>query len=257
MTRRYERYVAIGDSTTEGLEDPDGQGGYRGWADRLAERVALHQGSLLYANLAVRGKYTRQILAEQLEPALALKPDLVTVVVGMNDLVQPRFELEPLIADLDELQRAFAAINATVVTFTLPDLSSIMPIARLIVRRTRALNEALRAAAARNGAVLADIAANPLTSDPRLWASDRLHANTDGHTRIAGALADALGIPTDGMWNAPMSERPKPTLAERLAIEGRWARDHMLPWAVRGLRGTSMGDGRSGKRPVLLPVSVP
>src|ERR1051325_9561305 len=52
----FDRYVAIGDSTSEGLDDPDGQGGYRGWADRLAERIARSQAEpLLYANLAVRG----------------------------------------------------------------------------------------------------------------------------------------------------------------------------------------------------------
>ncbi len=56
MTLRFKRYVAIGDSSTEGLQDPDGAGGYHGWANRLAERVAQAQGGLLYANLGVRGK---------------------------------------------------------------------------------------------------------------------------------------------------------------------------------------------------------
>jgi len=89
MTRRFERYVAIGDSTTEGLDDPDGQGGYRGWANRLAERIAAEQGSLLYANLGIRGRTTRQILDEQLAPAVAMRPDLATVVSGTNDLMRP------------------------------------------------------------------------------------------------------------------------------------------------------------------------
>ena len=49
----FLRYVAIGDSTTEGLEDPYPDGsGYRGWADRLAERMAQASPGLLYANLA-------------------------------------------------------------------------------------------------------------------------------------------------------------------------------------------------------------
>jgi lysophospholipase L1-like esterase len=60
--RFFARYVAIGDSSTEGLDDPDGRGGYRGWADRLAQRVAQAQPSpLLYANLAIRGRTTREI----------------------------------------------------------------------------------------------------------------------------------------------------------------------------------------------------
>ena len=62
--RRFERYVALGDSSTEGLDDPDGRGGYRGWADRLAERIAAHQGGLAYANLGVRGRCAREVRAE-------------------------------------------------------------------------------------------------------------------------------------------------------------------------------------------------
>ena len=72
----FERYVALGDSSTEGLDDPDGRGGYRGWSDRLGERIARAQGSLLYANLAVRGRTAREVREEQLEQGLALRPDL-------------------------------------------------------------------------------------------------------------------------------------------------------------------------------------
>lgn len=81
MTPQFKRYVAIGDSSTEGLQDPDGNGGYRGWANRLAERVAESQGGLLYANLGVRGKRSREIRAEQLGPALAMNPDLVSRII--------------------------------------------------------------------------------------------------------------------------------------------------------------------------------
>jgi lysophospholipase L1-like esterase len=88
----FERYVALGDSTAEGLDDPDGRGGYRGWADRLAERIAAGQGRLLYANLAVRGRNTRRVLEEQLGLALAMRPDLALVVAGTNDLLRPRFD---------------------------------------------------------------------------------------------------------------------------------------------------------------------
>ncbi|WP_256443617.1 SGNH/GDSL hydrolase family protein [Micromonospora sp. M51] len=85
----WQRYVAIGDSTTEGLDDPDGAGGYRGWADRFALAVARAQGGLEYANLAIRGRTTALIRAEQLQPALDLAPDLATVVAGMNDVLRP------------------------------------------------------------------------------------------------------------------------------------------------------------------------
>ena len=99
----FRLYVAIGDSTTEGLFDPDGAGGNRGWADRLAEHLARHRPGLLYANLAVRGRRTREIRTEQLEPALAFDPELVSVVAGMNDILRPSFDLRAVLADLDQM----------------------------------------------------------------------------------------------------------------------------------------------------------
>jgi lysophospholipase L1-like esterase len=99
--RRFERYVAIGDSTVEGLDDPIGDGRYRGWADRLAERIAAAQGSVLYANLGIRGRTTRQVRDEQLAPALAMSPDLVVVVSGVNDLLRRRFDAAALRAVIE------------------------------------------------------------------------------------------------------------------------------------------------------------
>jgi lysophospholipase L1-like esterase len=62
--RTFRRFVAIGDSTTEGLDDPDGEGGYRGWADRLAEIIANAQAEPLdYANLGVRSLHLSEIRA--------------------------------------------------------------------------------------------------------------------------------------------------------------------------------------------------
>jgi lysophospholipase L1-like esterase len=154
--RSFERYVAIGDSTAEGLDDPDGRGGYRGWADRLAERIALAQGGLLYANLAVRGRTTRQVLDEQLVPALALRPDLALVVAGTNDLLRPRFDADAVGRDMERMQTALVRQGATVVSFTLPDLGPVMPIARPLRSRVHRLARALAEASARSGAILLD-----------------------------------------------------------------------------------------------------
>ena len=253
--RRFERYVAIGDSSTEGLDDPDGEGGFRGWANRLAEQVAATQGSLLYANLGIRGRRTRQILDEQLPPALAMRPDLVTVFSGTNDVVSRGFDPGTVARDMETIQRRLIASGATVLTFTLPDLTPVMPLARWIAPRVHALNDALRAAAGATGAVLVDFAMYPMASDPRLWSPDRLHANAAGHARIAAALADALDLPgaTDD-WRAPLPDSPSPDWGERLRAEWSWGRDHLFPWIWRHLHGRSSGDGREPKRPRLLPV---
>jgi len=252
---RYERYVAIGDSSTEGLDDPDGLGGYRGWANRLAERVAAHQGGLLYANLAVRGLTTRQVRQLQLARAVAMRPELATVFAGTNDVVARGFDPEEVACEIETMQRELVESGATVLTFTLPDLTPVMPLARLLVSRVLALNAAIRDASARAGAVLVDIAAHPVASDPRLWSDDRLHANAAGHARIAQALAHALGIPgSDDGWSRPLPPASPLGIAGRVRAEVSWSRRHLLPWVWRSLRGHSSSHGRSPKRPELAPV---
>src|SRR5258706_8888938 len=124
----FQRYVAIGDSTVEGLDDPDGRGGYRGWADRLAQKLAAAQGSVLYANLAIRGRTTRQIRREQLDAAVAMQPDLVAVVSGTNDLLRPRFDPDALREDVEAMQGALTGTGSTVITFTPPDLRDLKPL---------------------------------------------------------------------------------------------------------------------------------
>jgi lysophospholipase L1-like esterase len=254
---RYNRYVAIGDSSTEGLDDPDPRGGYRGWANRLAERIARTQGSLLYANLGVRGRRTRRILEEQLEPALAMHPDLVTVFSGTNDVIGARVDIDAVARDMETMQRALAGAGATVLTFTLPDLSAVMPLARIAAPRVRALNEALRAVAKASGAVLVDVAMHPVASDARLWSTDRLHANSLGHARIAHALANALSLPdADDSWSRPLPAEPARSRAAKVVAELRWGRQFFLPWFWRHLHGRSSGDGRGPKRPHLEAVSL-
>jgi lysophospholipase L1-like esterase len=254
----YERYVAIGDSTSEGMDDPDGRGGYRGWANRLAERLAAEQGRVWYANLAVRGRTTRRIREEQLERALAMRPDLATCVAGTNDALSRRFDPKTFHDDLYAMQSALAGAGATVLTFTLPDLTPVMPFARVLGNRVALLNDAIRDACARSGAILCDLAAYPVASDPRLWSDDRLHANSLGHERIAEALAYHLGLPgTSAAWSDPLPDRPRPTAMDLVRAELAWGRNHLLPWMWRHLRGISSGDGRSCKFPELTLVTSP
>jgi lysophospholipase L1-like esterase len=253
----FSRYVAIGDSTTEGLDDPRPGGGYRGWADRLAERLGELNPDLLYANLAIRGRLTGQIHAEQLDPALAMEPDLVTVVAGLNDVLRPGFDLEATAGHIDAMQAALAAAGATVVTFTLPDASSVMPIARLVRTKLLGLNREVRAMSRRNGALVVEFEASAVGSDRRLWSEDRLHANSAGHERIYAALARALELPgSDDSWQTPLPPVPRPGRAEAIAAELAWTGRYMAPWVLRRLRGRSSGDGISAKRPRLAPVAL-
>lgn len=247
--------MAIGDSTTEGLDDPDGHGGYRGWANRLAEKIAAVQGELLYANLAIRGRLTAEIRREQLDVAVGMAPDLCTVVSGVNDLLRPRFETRALAADLGEMFGALRARGATVLTFTMPDLARVMPIARALRGRVEALNEIVRTQAARTGARVVDLARVPVAGDPRLWSDDRLHANSLGHARIAEALAEAVELPNaDPRWREPLTAAPRRGMRDVLEAELAWTRIHLGPWVLRHLRGGASGAGRTAKRPTLEPI---
>ncbi|MFC4529182.1 SGNH/GDSL hydrolase family protein [Sphaerisporangium dianthi] len=251
----HRRYVAIGDSQTEGLNDGDEQTGYRGWADRLAELLAAHEPEFRYANLAVRGRLTAQIRAEQAPAALALEPDLVSVMAGMNDLVQPGFDAAAVTADLEAMLAAFSASGARVVTFTFPDVGRVIPLARRLRPRVMDFNERIRAAARRHDAVLVETFEHEVTCDPRLYGADRLHLGPDGHARLAAATAHALGVPgSDASWADPLPPLPPAVPWARARTELTWAASFFGPWMVRRLRGRSSGDGRSAKRPQLQPL---
>lgn len=250
--RTIRRYVAIGDSSTEGLDDRRPDGSYRGWSERLAQRLYEHSGALEYANLAVRGRRTHEVRTQQLPLALAMRPELITIFSGTNDLLGWRFDAASLEAHFDAMFAAAHEAGALALTFTLPDLTSVMPVARGLRGRIAALDDAIRRAAARHGALCVDLAALPVAGDPRLWSEDRIHANAAGHARIAAALAEALQLPgADDAWRAPLAPIAADTWLAACGSEVRWWRRHLLPWIAAAIRGANPGDGRRAKRPVL------
>src|SRR5688500_13563706 len=136
------RYVALGDSLSEGVGDhPNPDGTERGWADRFAERLAAEHPGLRYANLAVRGRLIPDVYHHQLPAALALEPDLVSLIIGGNDLTRPRFDVDGGLARIDEMHRDLHAAGATVLTATLPDVALLAPAARLVAKPIARFNE--------------------------------------------------------------------------------------------------------------------
>ncbi|GAA3127786.1 SGNH/GDSL hydrolase family protein [Planomonospora alba] len=253
----YHRYVALGDSQTEGLGDGDDVRGHRGFADRLAEHLARADPGLLYANLAVRGRRAVQVRDEQLPAALALRPDLATVVAGMNDLIRPGFDAAEVAGALEEMFARLTAAGARVVTVTYPDIGRIVPLARRLLPRVLDLNERIRRAAARHDVVVVDTFPLVSVTDARLWSADRLHASPAGHAVIAAALAHALDLPgSDGTWMDPLPPLPAPPVWRAAATELRWFTAFAGPWLGRRLLGRSSGDGRTAKRPALAPVDI-
>lgn len=253
----YSRYVALGDSQTEGLNDGDELTGYRGWADRLAERLAALNPELRYANLAIRGRLAAQVHAEQLDKALALEPDLATVVAGMNDLIRPKFDPAAVAGHLEAMFAALTSAGTHVATLTFPNIAKIMPIARPLLPRVLELNARIRAAAARHNVTVMDSFPHPITTDPRIWSVDRLHANSLGHARIAAAMAHALRLPgSDDSWTVPLPVLPPRRLWQAGYTEARWVATFVGPWVWRRVRGRSSGDGRLPKLPTLVAVPV-
>src|SRR3954452_8268346 len=117
------RYVALGDSFTEGIGDPDpsSPNGVRGWADLVAAKLADGNPDFRYANLAVRGRRLADVTGEQLHTAMALQPDFVTVYAGMNDLLRIRTDLDAMMARYSEALAHLQGTGARVMTFTAAD----------------------------------------------------------------------------------------------------------------------------------------
>lgn len=251
---RYSRYVAIGDSQTEGLWDGDDSDGLVGYADRLAMIIDSHHPGLEYANLAVRGRRIVDLLVGQLPHALAMGPDLITVCIGMNDVTRPGPFFDRALADLDTLHTRLAQSGATVVTTTFPDLAQILPIGRVLVSRVEQINGEIRTAAERHGFRLVDLYDAPSMVDPEIWSRDRIHGSTKGHILFAGAAAEALGLPGSNHDWAQGDGAVHPSLRSRAHSQVLWTQNMLMPWLWRHVRGRSEGDGRNPKRPRLAAV---
>jgi lysophospholipase L1-like esterase len=253
----FQRYVAIGDSFTEGVGDPDPDrpNGWRGWADRFAEALAASTGpDFGYANLAIRGRKLPAIIDEQVEPALALEPDLVTIHGGGNDVLRPRVDLDALMSQYDEAVGRLVASGATVAMFTLAD-PGLNPVMRFLRGRTAIFNEGVREIVDRHGVTLVDLWRMRGWKVAEIMDADRLHLNAIGHQAIAIAVLDALGLRHE---LAPLALETTPLLSrsEQRRADLDWARTHLAPWVARRVTGRSSGDGVLPKRPALAPVQA-
>lgn len=254
----FARYVAIGDSSTEGLEDPHPDGGYRGWADRLAQFITDAQpGDLEYANLAIRGLVLREIRETQFDLALEMQPDLLSIFGGVNDVIGRRCDFALIQEDLEHMFSRARESGATVITMTMPDPAAINPLGKQLRDRMYQLNDIVRYVAERYSVLVLDLQSFPVAEDPRLWFEDRLHGNPDGHQRVALGMAWMLGIDGfDENWAELLAEELiKPRPRERLVEDFDWAVHYLAPWLGKGIRGIPHGLGITAKRPVPLRLA--
>jgi lysophospholipase L1-like esterase len=248
--------VALGDSFTEGMSDLLPNGSYRGWADVLAGRMAAVTPGFRYANLAVRGKLIQQIVEEQVDVAVAMRPDVITLVGGLNDTLRPKCDMGRVRALLTEAVERLAPACEQLVLMRSPGRQG--PVLARFQPRMEELFECVDELAAKHGAIVVDLYGAPSLGDPRLWDVDRLHLTAEGHRRIAEAVWQTLGYdPEDTEWRTPMPATLPPGWAARRVADARFARQYLLPWIGRRLTGRSSGDGLPAKRPDLLPYEGP
>ena len=252
-------FVALGDSFTEGLDDPRAdQSGYRGWADRFAEMLAGQWPGVRYANLAVRGKLLREVAKEQVPQAIAMAPDLVSLAAGGNDMLRPRADPDVLAEAFDEVVRTLLMAGCPVLMFT--GFDPRFPVLRLIRGKVAAFNMHLRAIADRHQCYVVDLWSMNVLRDPRAWSADRLHLTPDAHRRVALRACEVIGAPVAADWREPWpsaeglaSSQARAWLGAR-RMDLRWARVHAAPWVARQVRGVSSGDGITPKRPELMQL---
>ncbi|WP_344041657.1 SGNH/GDSL hydrolase family protein [Nocardioides panacihumi] len=254
MRESFKRYVAIGDSFTEGVGDPDPgrPNGVRGWADRVAEVLATADPDFGYANLAIRGRKLAGILDEQLDRAVALEPDLVTVYAGANDLLRPSVDVDALMAAYDDAIGRLAATGATVLVWTAFGARR-SAFWKPMRGRFAYYNELVREIADEHGARIVDYWRMGEYDDWGYWDVDRLHMATPGHELMAVKVLDLLGVAHSLPQPVPLT-RPELTARELRAANWEWTRQHLGPWVRRRLTGRSSGDGLDPRYPALTPL---
>ncbi|SDJ86227.1 SGNH/GDSL hydrolase family protein [Streptomyces indicus] len=235
---RALRFVALGDSLTEGVGDPV-DGGWRGWAALLAPSLGGGERPVEFRNFAVSGAQTRDVLERQLPAALAFgdarAPDVVSVVVGVNDTLRCTFDIAAVAARLDAVYAACSGRGALLLTACLPDpgrkLGLPPALARPLARRQRAVNSVVHALSERYGAVHLHAAQGAWVGDRAMWSADRLHPGERGHRMLAvrfharlAELGHVLGPPP-----STEPEHPEPTRSASLF----WLATAGTGWVVR------------------------
>lgn len=245
------RYVAIGDSFTEGVGDELPDGHVRGWADLTAQGWADAAGHpIRYANLAIRGRLAWPIVEQQLEAALALHPTHLSFNGGGNDVLRPRADVEHIADAFSRVLRRCDDEGVTLILLSGANPSGQLPMGKVFQKRGDLLSEAvLRRVENRPDVITALNWPDRELSEPQYWSEDRLHMNAAGHHRVAARVLHALGFEPHETWWAPSD-------TGQAGPSGyAYYREFVGPWVKRRVTGTSSGDGRTAKYPAWVELS--
>jgi lysophospholipase L1-like esterase len=184
-------YVALGDSFTAGLRDGEPR-----WADAVARALGP---DTRYENLAWVGATSEDVERIQIDRAMALRPDLVTLVCGANDVLEST--RPDASAYARRLSRMFARLQreapqAEVITATYPDISRFLdlrPRSRARVEKgMRLFNAACRTVARRHDVPLLEGFDHPAAGERDTFAADGFHPSEEGHRRAASEFLRML-----------------------------------------------------------------
>lgn len=248
----WRRYIAVGDSFTEGLDDATDTG-YRGWADRLALRLAEINPATQYANLAVRGRRLPEIVEGQLPAALDQRPDLISIAGGINDALRPSFDAGRTAELLESAVVSARETGADVLLFAFGELRYRSKMLGLADQRILAYRELTLAIAQAHECLLVDFGPHRFFDDDRFWSIDRLHLNSLGHERASMLISEELGLGKSN-WQEPLPAASPRSRFEAVRADAAWTAQHLAPWLGRRIRRSSSGDNVVAKRPVLRPV---
>lgn len=255
-----QRFIALGDSLTEGLSDrypadryPTGR--YRGWADRVADELARHNSEFKYANLAVRGKLVEEVIAHQVPRALEMadsKSTLITFHAGANNVLRPSFDPDLVKRKYRRAVEKLSNSGAQIFLFTVREINNPKSIIETLWnKRFGEFNQNVFQVASDLGAVVMDANSQDVFGDPRMLAADRLHLSSEGHRRVAAAVLSSLGLPHDQDWKDPMPPIRPISPAVKVATNALWGVGFLGPWVIRRVTGKSSGDNRQAKYPEL------
>lgn len=240
------RYVAIGDSFTEGVGDPLPDGSVRGWADLTAQGLADATGApILYANLAIRGRLLQPIIDEQLDTALELGPTLVSFNGGGNDMLRPGTDIASIARRTEDALLRIRAAGAEPLLLAGANPTIGIPRGAAVRAKGDALTAAASEVAERHGFRFCDNWSDPVLARREFWSIDRLHLAPVGHHRVAVNVLRTLGHDAPPEWVIDAAPASAPTRREQL----RYTREFVLPWVKRRITGRSSGDGRTAKYP--------
>ncbi|MGN7247783.1 SGNH/GDSL hydrolase family protein [Janibacter anophelis] len=242
-------FVAVGDSFTEGVGDPNLHypNQVRGWADRFARQLGRADPTWRYANLAIRSKFLDQVVTDQLEPALALRPTHVSFSAGGNDLLALRADVDGIAERYEQALLRLVVSGAHVIVFTtfVPRATGLL---KPLVRRVGACNDAIRDLATTHDVTLIDHDAMREFDDKGLWALDRIHMSRPGHKRMAAVVAETLDVPHT-LKLRDLVPPDAPGWRHALRTEAEFIRDEVVPLVRRRLRGEYEGDTTRPKWP--------